>query len=116
MTGAPTVSIFTYGTLQLPAVQLEKYGRLLEGSADALTGYSLERLTVSDPEVLRLSGQADHPIARRSGDAADRVTGIVYEISEGELAATDAYEVEPYARVEVALESGRRAFAYVLAD
>jgi gamma-glutamylcyclotransferase (GGCT)/AIG2-like uncharacterized protein YtfP len=110
------VRIFSYGTLQLPAVQLEKYGRLLEGTADALTGYRIERLRVTDADVVRLSGQGEHPIARRSGDAGDRVAGIVYEISEGELAVTDDYEVEPYARVEVALESGRRAFAYVLAD
>ena len=112
----PMVSLFTYGTLQLPQVQLEKYGRLLDGKADVLPGYRLERLEVDDPDVVRLSGKSDHPIARYSGHASDRVTGIAYDISEGELAATDAYEVEPYDRVEVVLESGRRAFAYVLGD
>ena len=110
------MAIFAYGTLQLSNVQLEKYGRLLEGSGDALSGYRLERLDVTDPDVVRLSGKSDHPIARASGHIRDRVPGVVYQISESELAATDAYEVEPYTRVEVRLESGRRAFAYVLAD
>ena len=114
MTADATVSLFTYGTLQLPSVQLEKYGRLLDGTADVLPGFRLERLTVTDPDVVRLSGQAEHPIARRSGNESDRVPGIVYEISHDELAATDAYEVEPYAREEVTLDSGCRAFAYVL--
>jgi gamma-glutamylcyclotransferase (GGCT)/AIG2-like uncharacterized protein YtfP len=112
----PTVSLFSYGTLQLAQVQLEKYGRVLDGKADALPGYRLEQLEVNDPEVIRLSGKSEHPIARYSGQASDRVAGIVYEISESELAATDDYEVEPYDRVEVDLESGRRAFAYLLVD
>ena len=112
----PAISLFTYGTLQLPQVQLEKYGRLLEGQSDALPGYRLELLAITDPDVVRLSGKADHPIARFSGLPTDRVAGIVYEMSERELAATDAYEVEPYTRVAVKLESGRTAFAYVLAD
>ena len=116
MSDGPTVSIFTYGTLQLAAVQIEKYGRLLEGQADAVRGYRLDRLTIGDPDVVRLSGRTDHPIARWSGRGSDRVPGIVYDISAQELAATDAYEVEPYARVEVELESGRRAYAYVSAD
>lgn len=109
-----TIALFTYGTLQLPAVQLEKYGRLLEGESDALPGYRIEPLTVDDPDVLRLSGKAHHPIARRTGDPSDRIPGIVYVLSADELAATDAYEVEPYRRAEVTLESGRTAFAYVL--
>ena len=116
VTGTPAISLFSYGTLQLPQVQLEKYGRLLEGEPDSLAGYRLEQLSVSDPDVVRLSGKSDHPIARFSGADSDRVIGIVFEISEQELAATDAYEVEPYTRVEVELESGRRAFAYVLGD
>jgi gamma-glutamylcyclotransferase (GGCT)/AIG2-like uncharacterized protein YtfP len=113
---APSICLFTYGTLQLPQVQREKYGRLLAGSEDILIGYRLERLAVDDPDVVRLSGKSDHPIAHYTGDAADRVAGVVYEISESELAATDAYEVEPYRRVAVDLDSGRKAFAYVLSD
>ena len=111
-----TVALFTYGTLQLAPVQMEKYGRLLAGEEDVLPGYRIERISVDDPDVVRLSGKSQHPIARHSGDPADRVSGLVYRLSPEELAVTDAYEVEPYRRVEVALESGRRAFAYVLTD
>jgi gamma-glutamylcyclotransferase (GGCT)/AIG2-like uncharacterized protein YtfP len=106
-------SLFTYGTLQLPAVQLEKYRRLLEGSADVLPGYRIERLTIEDRDVMRLSGKAEHPIAVETGNPSDRIAGIVYQLDDAELAATDAYEVAPYTRVNVTLESGRRAFAYV---
>lgn len=108
------VSLFTYGTLQLPAVQLEKYGRLLAGAADALPGYRIEQLNVEDRDVVRLSGKAEHPIAVASGEPSDRIPGIVYELTAEELAATDVYEVEPYTRIEVTLQSGRVAFAYVL--
>lgn len=62
---------------------------------------------------MRLSGKAAHSIARQSGDPADRIPGVVLLLTEDELAATDRYEVEAYARVEVTLDSGTRAFVYV---
>jgi hypothetical protein len=41
------------------------------------------------------------------------VAGVVLLLTEAELDATDAYEDRAYARIEAALESGRRAFVYV---
>ena len=114
MSADAPIALFTYGTLQLPAVQIEKYGRLLSGEADVLPGYRIEPTQVDDPDVVRLSGKSQHPIARYSGIASDRIAGIVYRLTADELAVTDAYEVEPYVRTEVVLESGRKAFAYVL--
>lgn len=35
----PAVLLFSYGTLQDPAVQMANFGRLLEGTADQLVGY-----------------------------------------------------------------------------
>jgi hypothetical protein len=116
MTDAATVRLFAYGTLQQREVQLATYGRLLEGTPDALSGYRLEPLTITDPEVVRLSGKAVHNIASQSGDAADRIPGVVFLLTPDELAATDKYEVDVYARVEVMLDSGTRAFAYVEPD
>ncbi len=113
MTDPRTVRLFAYGTLQQREVQLATYGRALDGIPDALTGYRLEPLAITDPEVVRLSGKAVHAIAQETGDAADRIPGVVFRLSEAELTATDAYEVDVYARIEVALESGTRAFAYV---
>lgn len=116
MTEAPTIRLFAYGTLQQREVQLATYGRPLDGTPDVLAGYRLEPVTISDPEVVRLSGQAVHRIARATGDAADRIPGVVFELSGAELAATDAYEGELYARVEATLESGTAAFVYVTPD
>jgi len=106
-------SIFSYGTLQQPEVQQANYGRLLDGMADVLAGYRLELLAISDAQVVRVSGKAVHTIARYTGNPADRISGFRFKISEAELAATDAYEVDSYARAEVTLESGATAFVYV---
>ena len=78
-----------------------------------MAGYRLEPLLITDPNVVRISGKAVHMIARSSGDPADRVTGTVFEITDAELSATDAYEVDVYGRAEVSLDSGRSAFIYV---
>lgn len=116
MTDDRTVRLFAYGTLQQREVQLANYGRLLDGTRDMLTGYRLEDLTITDPEVVQLSGKAVHRIARETGDSADRIPGVVFRLTEAELAATDAYEVDVYARVELSLESRTRAWVYVGPD
>ena len=113
MPDAQAVRLFAYGTLRQPKVQLATYGRLLVGVPDVLSGYRLEALTITDPDVVRLSGNAVHSMARASTDPADRVPGVVFVITGEELAATDRYEVDVYGRVEVALDSGTRAFVYV---
>lgn len=105
--------LFSYGTLQQPEVQQANYGRLLDGAPDALLGYRLEPLAISDPDVLRVSGKVVHSIARPSGNLGDRIVGVRFTLTEAELAATDRYEVDAYARAEVVLESGVRAFVYV---
>ena len=38
------VRLFSYGTLQLPSVQLATFGRRLDGVCDALCGLSLDLL------------------------------------------------------------------------
>jgi hypothetical protein len=106
-------ALFSYGTLRQPEVQLANYGRLLKGRPDALVGYRLEPVAIDDPSVVELSGKAIHTIACASGDPLDRVGGVVFELTEAELAATDAYETGAYERVEVILESGSSAFAYI---
>ncbi len=107
------ISIFSYGTLQLPDVQLANYGRLLEGEPDALLGYRLQPVEIDDPHVIKISGKAIHTIAVATGDPGDRIEGTVFALSEEELTATDSYETGAYRRIEVGLESGRRALVYV---
>jgi hypothetical protein len=111
-----SISLFSYGTLQLPDVQRATFGRLLEGRADVMTGFVLAPLTITDAEVVRVSGAAVHSIARRTGDPADRIAGVVLAITPAELDASDRYEVDAYARVEVQLLSGALAFVYVGPD
>ena len=111
-----SVPLFSYGTLQMPEVQRATYGRLLEGRPDVLTGYRLVPLTITNPEVVALSGEPVHMIACRTGDSADRIAGVVYAITPAELEATDDYEGDAYARIEVQLESGASAFVYIGPD
>jgi gamma-glutamylcyclotransferase (GGCT)/AIG2-like uncharacterized protein YtfP len=105
--------LFSYGTLQQDNVQQATFGRLLTGRADTLPGYVQELHAIADPEVVATSGKTHHPIVRPSGDAADRVAGTVFEISDAELAQADEYEVDDYRRVAVTLESGARAWVYI---
>ena len=106
-------TLFSYGTLQQPEVQLATYGRTLSGTVDALRGYLLVPLEISDPHVVAISGKAVHTIACATGSPDDHIRGMLFEISKAELHAADAYEVAVYARVEVVLESGRTAWVYV---
>lgn len=115
MKAAPSISLFSYGTLRQRDVQLANYGRLLEGEPDALLAHRLIPLEIKNPEVVRVSGKAVHTIAVASSDPGDRVPGFVFLLTEPELAATDAYETEAYDRIEATLESGRTAWVYVLA-
>lgn len=107
------IPLFSYGTLQMREVQLANYGRPLNGSPDALIGYRLEVLPDRDPNAVRVSGTKTHMVVRRTGDPADRVPGVVFQLTAEELAATDQYEGSDYARAELLLESGRRALVYI---
>lgn len=115
MTEDHIVLLFSYGTLQLADVQLAQFGRLLDGSDDALPGYAQTLVEITDLEVIRKSGSRFHPIVTETGNPADEIAGMVFAITEAELAAADAYEVADYKRVRVRLASGRDAWVYVKA-
>lgn len=106
-------SLFSYGTLQHEQVQLATFGRLLKGCNDQLRGYCLDLLTINDEQVVATSGEAIHPIARKTEVPEHSVSGTVFEVTEEELIHADHYEVDAYQRIEVALVSGRIAWAYV---
>jgi gamma-glutamylcyclotransferase (GGCT)/AIG2-like uncharacterized protein YtfP len=109
------VALFSYGTLQLEAVQMESFGRLLEGRADAMPGFKKDMIEITDPDVIKLSGQRFHPVVSVSANPHDEVAGEVFFISAEELAAADRYEVSDYKRIEVTLKSGTQAWVYVKA-
>ena len=110
-----TELLFSYGTLRQRDVQLATFSRELDGEPDVLPGYRLGTLTISDPDVLAVSGSAAHPIVTPTGDPDDGVPGTVFRLTPAELDAADGYEVHDYARVQVRLRSGRDAWAYVRA-
>lgn len=113
MAGPAVHQLFSYGTLQLERVQLAQFGRLLEGRPDALPGFRMTVIEITDPEVIKASGTDRHPLVIASSDPADSVDGSVFEITDEELAAADSYEVDDYARSEVTLSSGIRAWVYL---
>lgn len=104
--------LFSYGTLQLEAVQLSTFGRRLAGQPDRLPGYRLESIEIHDAEVVRTSGLTHHPMLVRTGRADDAVAGTVFLLTAAELARADAYEVAEYRRVRAALASGGSAWVY----
>ncbi|MET3667494.1 gamma-glutamylcyclotransferase family protein [Caulobacter sp. 1776] len=115
MTDASPIYLFSYGTLQLRSVQIETFGRMLEGGPDVLPGYRREMVRITDPQVIAASGVDHHPIVLPSDDPTDAIDGAVFEITAAELAAADQYEVSDYKRVAVRLKSGKNAFVYVQA-
>jgi gamma-glutamylcyclotransferase (GGCT)/AIG2-like uncharacterized protein YtfP len=111
-----TELLFSYGTLRQPEVQRATFGRELDGRADAIVGYELDYVTITDPHVIATSGSDRHPILRPSDRAGAAIEGTVFAISEADLAAADKYEVDDYVRVAVPLRSGDEAWVYVFAS
>jgi gamma-glutamylcyclotransferase (GGCT)/AIG2-like uncharacterized protein YtfP len=113
MTDPVGIPLFSYGTLRQENVQLATFGRRLEGKADTLPGFAVSPMTITDAHVVATSGSAVHTIARRSGNPADRVPGIVFLLTPAEIEAADRYEAGPIERIRVRLESGAEAWVYV---
>jgi hypothetical protein len=104
---------FSYGTLQLEAVQMATFGRQLVGTSDTLRGFELVTLKIEDQTVVTISGKAYHTMAKFTGRASDVVSGTVFAVSPHEIKNADKYEVAAVKRVAVVLQSGVRAWAYV---
>src|SRR5215203_4952683 len=104
---------FAYGTLRQRDVRLTLFSRLLHGTPDALVGYKLSPLLITDPDVITASGTAHHTMVRQTGNALDQVPGLLFRINNAELAVADEYEVSDVKRVSVRLASGVEAFVYV---
>lgn len=108
--------LFSYGTLQDTPVQIETFGRELEGCKDYLLGYCLQMVAIDNEEVVQLSGKTHHPIAVKSNNEDDQISGVVFKISAQELAHSDEYEVDAYQRVLGQMKSGKEAWVYVSAN
>lgn len=106
--------LFSYGTLQKEKVQIELFGRKLIGTKDAVRGFKISTIVISDESVVSKSEQSLHLIAVPA-TMHDRIEGMVLELSPRELEAADAYETADYKRIAVQLESGKQAWVYVAA-
>ncbi len=110
-----TQLLFSYGTLRQPEVQRATFGHEIDGTPDAIVGYDLDYVTITDPRVIAASGSDRHPILKPTDRADAAVEGMVFAISEADLAAADEYEVDDYRRITVPLRSGGEAWVYVFA-
>ena len=108
-----TENLFSYGTLQLVEVQLDTFRRKLDSTPDALPGYKLVGITITDEDFVAKSGTADHRNLRFTGNASDAVEGVVLKVTRNELEQADAYEPLGYTRVRVQLRSGADAWVFV---
>ena len=108
-----TENLFAYGTLQLENVQLETFGRKLDGKPDTLPGYKLVMITITDDDFVIKSGTSDHRSLQFTGNSADVIEGTVLKVTRNELEQADSYEPEGYERVRVQLRSGATAWVFV---
>ena len=106
--------LFSYGTLQKEKVQMELFGRRLQGTRDTVSGYQISTIEIKDESVVSKSEQTLHLIAVVS-TPNDKIDGMVLELTSQELITADAYETDDYKRIKVTLESGNQAWIYVAA-
>jgi gamma-glutamylcyclotransferase (GGCT)/AIG2-like uncharacterized protein YtfP len=105
--------LFSYGTLQLKKVQIETFGRKLNGIRDCLRGYKTKDLIINDKNIVESSGLDVHPIIFYTGNKIDCVNGILFCVSNEELNKADSYEVNEYKRVKVKFESKKEGWVYI---
>ena len=106
--------LFSYGTLQEEAVQLSTFGRRLAGQRDALPGFEESLAPIEPAEVAAAVDKTHYANVKFNGRPDSRVAGMVFEISDAELASADEYEATAlYRRVRATLASGRDAWVYV---
>ncbi|QES58216.1 hypothetical protein DEJ51_32130 [Streptomyces venezuelae] len=111
MTESRTHALFSFGTLMDERVQTALFGGAVPTSPASLAGYTTRPLKITDPAVIAASGLDVHLILERRLGAF--VEGAVLHLTDEELAAADAYEVDDYTRRRVVLSSGESTWAYL---
>ena len=87
--------LFACGDFQQAAVQERVFGRQLSGKPDALVGFRRE------------------PFVQPSDRANERVDGMVFKVTDADLAAADAHEPPNYRRSMARTASGVLAWVYL---
>ena len=106
--------LFSCGTLQQEDVQLSTFGRRLNGQRDELLRCEPSLVRIDDPQVAVTLGKTHHANVTFNGNENSRVPGMVFEVTDAELASVDEYEAAfSYKRVDATLASGGRVWVYV---
>lgn len=95
-------TLFVYGTLRDPQIQIEVSGRADRGTPDPLDEYGIGEIQIS---------KSRYPVIQPRED--DSISGLRLKVTAQELELIDAYETPAYARIRVTLHSGRTAWVYV---
>jgi gamma-glutamylcyclotransferase (GGCT)/AIG2-like uncharacterized protein YtfP len=106
-------NLFSYGTLQSKQVQLDVFGRVLNGQPDILIGYKKELIKIKEHSDDRSNSEGEYVTLIGTGDDVDMIEGVVFLVTEAELQKADEYETDAYKKVEVLLQSGNKAWVYV---
>ena len=95
-------------------MQLATYGRVLRGDPDELIDWVRTSIDVPGTHKAAAAGITHYANVEHAPGSGSRVSGTVFEITDAELAAADAYELDAeYIRVVAVLGSGQSAWVYV---
>ncbi len=110
-----THALFSYGTLREGPVQHAIFGHEIAGAPDAVVAHRLRTHVITDAKAIAISGRAEHTMLEPTDDSRDQVEGMLFHLTDAELAQADAYEDKAYKRKLVRLRSGIDAWVYVKA-
>lgn len=79
--------LFSYGTLRSKQIQMQIFNKVLTGTADQLLGYKLKSLQIEEE-----FGMADYVVAIPSENAAETIHGVVFNVTNADLAKVDLFE------------------------
>ncbi|MCC9016597.1 MULTISPECIES: gamma-glutamylcyclotransferase family protein [Flavobacterium] len=100
--------LFSYGTLRSKEIQMRLFNKVLIGTRDQLHGHKLKSLQIEEE-----FGMADYVVVVPSASSTDPIHGVVFDVTNADLAKVDLFESNAYKRVQVTLNSGTVAWIYI---
>lgn len=101
-----TDKLFVYGSLKDPEVQQLFMGRIIKGTPNTISGYTLSTIDY---------GLETFPVLIPDGLNKQKINGLVLELSSEEIQVIDNYEGEEYVRIQATLADNTKAWVYVSA-
>lgn len=105
--------LFSYDTLRSQDLQLQHYGRKLEGIEDTLSGYTLKDSTVNGVSMNRNSNTNSPQIAIKSQEKNGKIEGMVFEMTGEELVEADKMAAPNSIRILATTDAGVEVWVYV---